>query len=283
MTTPQDKYIKIGNVNIRYWAEGNEGSDVILIHGLGASTDIWMHNIPALAEKHRVYALDLVGFGRSDKPKIKYSASYMAAFINDFITALNIKDASLIGQSFGGGVALMYCLRFPGQVQKLVLADSAGLGRGVPWTMRLATVPLLGESMVMPSRSGMAFVLRYLVYDPAVITTDLIDIYFELNFSLGAVKSVLNVLRACATIHGARPDVLGPVIKNLDKINIPTLIIWGREDRLFPVRHARFAREKIPDSHLYIFERCGHMPNFERPGEFNSLVLNFLGGNPLHK
>jgi 4,5:9,10-diseco-3-hydroxy-5,9,17-trioxoandrosta-1(10),2-diene-4-oate hydrolase len=95
------------------------------------------------------------------------------------------------------------------------------------------------------------------------------------------VKTVLKVLRACATIRGARRDVLDPVIKNLDKITIPTLIIWGREDRLFPVSHACFAREKIPDSYLYIFERCSHMPNFERPAEFNSLVLNFLGGNPL--
>jgi 4,5:9,10-diseco-3-hydroxy-5,9,17-trioxoandrosta-1(10),2-diene-4-oate hydrolase len=278
---PQDKYIKIGDVNTRYWAEGDEGSNVILIHGLGASADIWMHNISALAKKHRVYAPDLVGFGRSDKPRVKYSPSYMTAFINDFMTALNIKNACLIGQSLGGGVALLHHLRFPGRVQKLVLADSAGLGREMPWAMRLATVPLLGESMVMSSRSGMAFVLRYLVYDPKVITDELIDIHFEFNFSLGAVKSVLNVLRACATIHGARPDVLDPVMKNLDKIKIPTLIIWGREDRLFPVRHACFAREKIPDSYLYILERCGHIPNFERPAEFNSLVLNFLSGDPL--
>ncbi|MGZ6237135.1 MAG: alpha/beta fold hydrolase, partial [Syntrophales bacterium] len=254
---PQDKYIKIGDVNTRYWAEGDEGSNVILIHGLGASADIWMHNISALAEKHRVYAPDLVGFGRSDKPKVKYSPSYMAAFIDDFMTSLNIKDACLIGQSLGGGVALLHYLQFPGRVQKLVLADSAGLGREISWAMRLATVPLLGESMMVPSRSGMAFVLRYLVYDPAVITDELIDIHFELNFSLGAVRTVLNVLRACATIHGARPDVLDPVMKNLNKIKIPTLIIWGREDRLFPVRHARFAREKIPDAYLYIFERCG--------------------------
>ncbi len=206
----------------------------------------------------------------------------MADFINDFMTALDIKDACLVGQSLGGGIVLMHQLRFPGSVQKLVLVDSAGLGREMPLVMRLATVPILGESMVMPSRSGVAFVLRQLVYDPAVITDELIDIHFELNFSLGAVKSILNVLRACATIRGARPDVLDPVINNLDKIRIPTLIIWGREDRLFPVSHACFAREKIPDSHLYIFERCGHMPNFERPEEFNSVVLNFLSGNPLH-
>jgi len=283
MTMPQDKYIKIGDINTRYWAEGDKGSNVILIHGLGASADIWMHNISALAEKHRVYAPDLVGFGRSDKPKVKYSPSYMAAFISNFMTALNIKDACIIGQSLGGGIALMHYLRFPGSVQKLVLADSAGLGREMPWAMRLATIPLLGESMLIPSRSGMALVLRYLVYNPAVITDELIDIHFELNFSLGAARTILNVLRACATIHGVRPDVLDPIMKNLDKIEIPTLIIWGREDRLFPVRHACFAREKIPDSYLHIFERCGHIPNFERPEEFNSLVLDFLSGNPLHK
>ena len=279
---PQDRYIKIGNINTRYWAEGDKGSNVILIHGLGASADIWMHNISALAEAQRVYAPDLVGFGRSDKPDVKYLPSYMAAFINDFMTTLNIENACLVGMSLGGGVALQYQLQFPGKTQKLVLVDSAGLGREVPLAMRLATVPLMGELMLSPSRAGMAFVLKQLVYDPAVITDALIDLYFGLNFSQGAAKTLISVLRACATMHGARPDVLDPIINNLDNIKIPTLIIWGREDRLFPVGHACFAREKIPDSYLYIFDQCGHMPNFERPDEFNSLVLNFLGGNPLH-
>jgi 4,5:9,10-diseco-3-hydroxy-5,9,17-trioxoandrosta-1(10),2-diene-4-oate hydrolase len=279
---PQDRYIKIGDVNTRYWVEGDKGSNVVLIHGLGASADIWMHNISAIASGYRVYAPDLVGFGRSDKPDAQYAPSYMAAFINDFMTALNIENASIIGMSLGGGVALEYQLQHPGSVHKLVLVDSAGLGREMPLAMRLATAPVMGELMLSPSRAGMAFVLRHLVYDPAVITDDLIDLYYELNFSQGAAKTVLAVLRACATIRGARPDVLDPVIKNLGNIKIPTLIIWGREDRLFPVGDACFAREKIPDSYLYILERCGHMPNFERPGEFNSVVLNFLGGQPLH-
>jgi len=279
---PQDRYIKIGNVNTRYWAEGDKGPNVILIHGLGASADIWMHNISAISSGYRVYAPDLVGFGRSDKPDVKYSPSYMAAFINDFMTALDIENACFMGLSLGGGVALQYTLQFASTVQRLVLVDSAGLGREIPLAMRLATVPVMGELMLSPSRAGMAFVLKQLVHDPAVITDDLIDLYFELNFSQGAAKTVLALLRACATIHGARPDVLDPVMKNLNNIKIPTLIIWGREDRLFPVGHACFAREKIPDSYLYIFERCGHMPNFEKPEEFNSVVLNFLGGHSLH-
>ena len=283
MTVPQDRYINIGEVNTRYWAEGNVGANVVLIHGLGASADIWMHNIRALSEGYRVYAPDIVGFGRSEKPDVKYLPSYMAAFINDFMTALNIENACLVGMSLGGGVALQYQLQFPGKVQKLVLVDSAGLGREMPLAMRLATIPVLSELMLSPSKTGMAFVLKQLVYDPAVITDDLIDLYFELNFSQGAVKTVISVLRACSTIHGARPDVLDPIINSLDNIRIPTLIIWGREDRLFPIGHACFAREKIPDSYLYIFDRCGHMPNFERPEEFNSVVLNFLGGHSLHK
>jgi pimeloyl-ACP methyl ester carboxylesterase len=282
MTMPQDKYIKIGTINTRYWAEGDKGSNVILIHGLGASADIWMHNILALAKSHRVYAPDLVGFGRSDKPKVIYSPPYMAAFINDFIKALNIGNACLIGLSLGGGLALQYLLQFPGNVQRLVLVDSAGLGREVPLAMRLATVPLMGELMLSPSRAGMAFVLRQLVYDPAIITNDLIDLYFELNFSEGAAKTVLSVLRTCATIRGGRADVLDPIIRNLDSVKIPTLIIWGREDRLFPLGHAFSAREKMPEAHLYILDRCGHMPNFERPEEFNSLVLNFLDGHSFH-
>jgi 4,5:9,10-diseco-3-hydroxy-5,9,17-trioxoandrosta-1(10),2-diene-4-oate hydrolase len=282
MKMPQDKYIKIGDINTRYWAEGDKGSNVILIHGLGASADIWMHNISAIAERYRVYAPDLVGFGRSGKPKVKYSPSYMSAFIDDFMTALNIEIACLIGLSLGGGMALQYQLQFPEKVEKLVLVDSAGLGREMPLAMRLATVPVMGELMLSPSRAGIAFVLKQLVYDPAVITNDLIDLYFELNFSQGASKTILSVLRTCSTMRGARPEVLDPVMNNLDNIKIPTLIVWGRDDRLFPVGHACFAREKIRDSYLYILERCGHMPNFERPEEFNSMVLNFLGGNPLH-
>ncbi|HUH65321.1 MAG TPA: alpha/beta fold hydrolase [Syntrophales bacterium] len=282
MATPQDRYIKIGNINTRYWEEGHGGPAVVLIHGLGASADIWMHNISALAESHRVYAPDLVGFGRTEKPDVTYSPSYIAAFLDDFMTALGIEYPILIGLSLGGGVALQYTLQFPGRVDRLVLVDSAGLGRELPLPMRLATIPLLGELMLTPSRSGMAFVLRQLVYDPSVITDGLIDLYCELNFSERASKTVLFVLRACATVGGARSEVIDPILKNLGNITIPTLVIWGREDHLFPLGHACSAVEKIPDSHLYIFDRCGHMPNLERPKEFNSLVLKFLDGHALH-
>ncbi len=279
---PQDRYIRIGDINTRYWAEGSGGSPVILVHGLGASAEIWMHNVPALAERHCVYVPDLVGFGLTDKPKVKYSPSYLVAFLDDFMKALNINQACLVGMSLGGGLALQYALRFPGKLRKVVLVDAAGLGKEMTFIMRLVTIPLIGELMVRPNRPGMAFVLKRCVYDPAVITDDLIELYCKLDSLPGARRAILSVLRTCSSIRGGRAEILDPIIKNLDSIKIPALIVWGRDDHILPVEHACFARGELPDARLHIFEHCGHMPNFERPREFNDLVLKFLGDDPLN-
>lgn len=279
---PPDKYIRIGNINTRYWEEGKEGSTIILIHGLGASAEVWMYNVSALAERHRVYVPDLVGFGRTDKPGVTHSPSCMAAFIDDFMAAFSISRACLVGNSFGGGVALQYALQFPGKLQKLVLVDSAGLGRELPFIMRLATIPLVGELMMQPNRMGMSFLLKRCVYDAAVITDALVDLYYKLDSSPEARKSILSVLRSSATIFGGCADVLDPIIKNLSNIKIPALIVWGRQDRILSVKHACFAAEKLPDARLHIFDQCGHMPNFERPREFNALVLDFLNDHTLN-
>ncbi len=282
VTLPPDKYIRIGDINTRYWSEGEKGSPVIFVHGLGASAEIWMHNVSAIAEEHRVYVPDLVGFGLTDKPEVTYSPTFMAAFINDFMTALSINRACLVGNSLGGGLALQYTLQFPGKVEKLVLVDSAGFGREMAFIMRLATIPLVGEMMMQPSRMGMAFVLKRCVYDQAVITDDLVDLYYKLDSSPEARMSILSVLRSSATIFGGSADVLDPIIKNLGNIGVPTLIIWGRQDRILPFKHACFAAEKLPNARLHIFDQCGHMPNFERPQEFNDLVLNFLNDHTLN-
>ena len=279
---PQDKYVTIGDIKTRYWAEGEKGSPVILIHGLAASAEVWMHNVYALAEKHRVYVPDLVGFGLSDKPNVKYTPSYMAEFINGFMAALNITNASLVGHSLGGGVALQYTLHFPDKVHKLVLVDSAGLGKEMTFFMRLVTIPLVGELIVRPIRMGIAFVLKQCVYDAAVITEDMIDLYYKLTSLPGAVRSIISILRANATIFGGRTEVLDPIAQNLVNIKFPVQIIWGQQDGILPIKHAYFAREKLPTARFHIYDQCGHMPNFERPQEFNTLVLNFLNDDILN-
>jgi len=140
---PQDKYIKIGAINTRYWHQGDQGAPVILIHGLGVSADIWMHNIEALAQRYRVYVPDVIGFGKTDKPDTEYTAALFATFINDFMSALNIEKPTLIGNSLGGGIALQYTLLYPDKVDKLVLVDSAGLGIDASLPLRCGWYPFL--------------------------------------------------------------------------------------------------------------------------------------------
>ena len=273
---PKDHYIKVGNINTRYWALGDRGSPVILVHGLGASADIWMHNVETLAAQHRVYVPDLVGFGRSDKPSVTFTPAYAIQFINDFMNALNIEHASLVGQSLGGGISLLYTLQFPNKVDKLVLVDSAGLGKETIFTLKLMSLPIIGELMSRPSRMQVSLFFKLAVRNPAVITKDIIETYYEFFSQPGAQKFLLNVVRSIVNVHGGRKDLLSPILKDLQKITAPTLIIWGKQDRVLPLKHAYFAREQLPNSSIHILDHCGHIPNLERPDEFNKVVLEFL-------
>lgn len=274
--TPQDQYTGVGQINTRFWALGDEGGTVVLIHGIGDSVEAWTLNINALAEHYRVYAMDLVGFGHSDKPSVPYSFSYLAQFVNDFMEAQSIDQACLIGNSLGGGVALQFAIQFPDKVEKLVLVASSGLGKEVNLLFRLPTLPLIGEWLTRPSRKGTAQILKECVYDPALVTNELVEFYYQLDTLPGAQKSFLSMLRAGCNLHGLRDDVIRPILDNLATITAPTLIVWGQQDRILPVAHAHMAEKRIPNARLHIFDPCGHLPQLERAEEFNTLVLEFL-------
>ncbi len=273
---PEDRYIKIGNSKIRYWALGNKGTPVILIHGLGASADIWMYNVEALAKQHQVYALDLVGFGRSDKPGPSFSPFDYTSFLDDFINALNIDRVSLVGQSLGGGIALHYAIQFPKKVDKMVLVDNAGLGKEVSWTLRLISLPLMGELFSHPSRRGIEIFFKLAVLNRALVTKDFVELYYDIFSQPGFQQYFLRILRQIVNICGAREEILGPIMNNLQKITQPVLIIWGAQDRVLPLKHAYCAKEKLRNAKLKIMEGCGHIPFFERSDEFNRAVLAFL-------
>ena len=273
---PEDRYIKVGNLKTRYWALGDKGTAVILIHGLGASADIWMYNVESLAKQHRVYVPDLVGFGRSDKPGPSFSPFDYTRFLDDFINILNMDRVSLVGQSLGGGIALHYALQFPQKVNKLVLVDNAGLGKEVIWTLRWMSLPLVGELFSYPSRKGVEIFFKLAVRNRALITKDFVELYYDIFSRPGFQKFFLRILRQIVNLRGAREEILDPIMNNLYKITHPVLIIWGEKDRVLPLKQGTLGKEKLPNAKLKIMEGCGHIPFFERSDEFNELVLKFL-------
>jgi pimeloyl-ACP methyl ester carboxylesterase len=272
----QDQYIKVAGINTRFWVLGERGNTLILIHGLGDSLETWVHNIQPFAECHRVYAIDLVGYGRSDKPQATYSGEYFAQFVNGFMEAQGIHRCTLIGNSMGGGVSLRFVTRFPRKVDKLVLEDSVGFGKEIGICIRLATLPFVGKLPIRPSRKTVALFLNRCAYDPTRIPDELVERVYQMVSLPGAKDSILSTLRASCNLGGIRRDILQPILDSLSSITAPTLIVWGRQDRVLPLAHARVAKRKMPNAQLHIFESCGHAPHLERPEEYNRVVLEFL-------
>jgi 4,5:9,10-diseco-3-hydroxy-5,9,17-trioxoandrosta-1(10),2-diene-4-oate hydrolase len=273
---PADQYVKVGQVSTRFWQVGAEGSTVVLVHGLAGSMEVWALNIEDLSKHHRVFALDLVGFGRTDKPSVSYSGANLARFLNDFMATQGIESASVIGHSLGGGVGLEFALQYPEKLEKLVLVASSGLGRECAVSLRLCTLPLAGEILSRPSRKGTARFIRRCVRDPSLVTDEIVDEAWKLSALPGAQKTFLATLRDNANLRGVKAETVRTIVEGLDTITAPTLIVWGRDDRLLPVAHAFVAERGIPNSRLTVIQACGHSPQLERPSEFNALVTEFL-------
>jgi 4,5:9,10-diseco-3-hydroxy-5,9,17-trioxoandrosta-1(10),2-diene-4-oate hydrolase len=272
----EDQYVDVGEVRTRYWTLGDEGPPLVLIHGIGASMESWAANVHPLAKTHRVYALDLVGFGSSDKPTAPYTLSFLAQFVGDFMESQDIARASIIGHSLGGGVALKLALEHAEKVDQLVLVSSAGLGREGHIFFRLGSLPLVGEYLTHPNRERTAQFLEEMFHDPEMVTEELVDLHYDLMSRPGAQEAYLSTLRSIATVFGTRRTVLRSVVDNLDQIAAPTLVVWGEQDEILPVAHAHVAAEAIPNARLHIFQKCGHFVPMEKAEAFNVLVSQFL-------
>jgi len=278
MQVPQDQYLKVGNINTRFWVSGDKGTPVILVHGLGGSIENWVRNIDALAQRHRVYALDLKGFGRTDKTPLLRDLDELTQFIGDFMEAQHIAKASLVGNSMGGGLVLSLAIQSPQKVDKLVLVDNAGMGREVITDFKVVSIPVLGELLSRTSRKSVANLWRKIVFDPSLVTEKLVEETYKLATLPGAKKALLATARAGINIRGQRRRGIRPLMEAAAKIGVPALIIWGQQDKIIPVAHAHIAVKTIPHARLEIFDNCGHMPQLEYPDKFNAMVLDFLAG-----
>lgn len=271
---PEDQYVWVGDIKTRYWRLGDRGTAILLLHGIGSCVETWTLNMLALAQHHQVYAVDLVGSGRSDKPPGAYALTDLTAFVKAFMEVLAIDRPSLIGNSMGGGIALQFALTYPQDVAALVLVNSLGLGQRISPSLQLANLPIV-DKLYQPTRISTALFLKQIVFDQSLVTDDWIDLYHEILTLPGAKEALFAQIRANIGWRGVRPSLYRPILDRLQTIEIPTLVVWGKQDPVLPVSQAQ-AAQRLPNVRLHLFDACGHWTHLEKAKEFNAQVLEFL-------
>lgn len=267
--------VEIGGTAVNYVdiGSGDAGPPIVFVHGLGGAWQNWLENIPRAAEERRVLALDLPGFGHSEMPRGEISVPAYGRCVEEFCDQLGLEQIVLVGNSMGGFVAAETTIQFPSRVERLALVSAAGLSitnlmrRPAQTWGRVAAV--LGSYGAVNSR--------------AAITRPVIR-----HLSLGFVMRHPTRLRAdlCwEQVHAAGTPGFRPALDalldydfrdRLDEISCPTLIVWGTEDMLVPVKDADEYERIIPNARKILMKDTGHVPMLERPTKFNDCLMEFL-------
>lgn len=249
-----------------------QGDPVLLIHGFNLDWHTWTRNLDALAAHFQVYAPDLWGQGFSTREPLDYGYPLFSEQILMFMDALGIEKASLVGHSMGGGAAIVFSLHNPQRVEKLVLLDSAGIPNPLPFRSKVFKLPGVAEFLLsLPTDR----IRRKNLVDIWVHNADLLSDRYYAEFTRyqkiqGTTEALLSILRRDFF------NTLSDEIRSLGELDIPTLIIWGREDRSLPVRCAEVMHRLLPGSRLEVLDQAGHLANFDRSETFNRLVIDFL-------
>ena len=256
-----------------------QGPPVVLIHGIAGRAAQWDQTMVQLAEHHTVIAPDLLGHGESAKPRGDYSLGAFASGVRDLLIGLDIEGATVVGHSLGGGIAMQFAYQFPERCQRLVLVASGGLGQDVHPVLRAATLP--GSELVLPLIAH-----EKLLEIAALVPRALGKIGLRTGPDIAEMArgyaSLSNAEGRAAFIHTVRAviDPMGQRISATDRIyltsKMPTLIVWGRRDRIIPVEHAEPAHAGMPGSRLELFDDAGHFPHLEDPLRFARTLARFF-------
>lgn len=252
---------------------GGDGSVVVLLHGSGPGVSAWTNwkrVMPALADRFRVVAPDLAGFGYTErKPDLQYDIKLWSKHLIGFLDALQLPKVSLIGNSFGGSLALATAARFPERFERLVLM-------GTPCDKFNMTPGLRAGWDYVPSREAMRATMAHFPYDPATITDELVEDRYQASLIPGAQEGLRKLLVE-PRAEGETP-LSGMPEAVAAGIELPTLILHGREDRVIPVEMGLKLGRAMPNAQFHMFGRCGHWVQAERFPEFVALTRDFLAG-----
>ena len=254
--------------------QAGAGPLLILLHGLGTSSETWLPTIRELADRFTVIAPDLAGHGRASGAPLRGSVEPLVKALDDLCAKLGLESAAVVGHSLGGLVAVRFALNHPDRVSHLVLVDAGGIGEEMSWLLRLAAIPVLGRLVFGPSRLWLRHYNDRLSVPRGTIDTNLLRSIHQSR----ALHVTAEFMRRAV---GSSADLLGPVesaylLPRLGEIAAPVLVMWGEQDRLFPVAQLEGVRETCPLVEIHTFPDVGHWPYAEVPDEFNAALIDFL-------
>jgi pimeloyl-ACP methyl ester carboxylesterase len=263
----EEKDVDVGGIMTHCLIAGPVNAPhVVFVHGLGGSLTTWSLNLPAFAGQFRICALDLIGAGSSAKPTTNYSIPALAAFLARFLDTLGPEwqHVSIIGHSLGGAVALAFAAGNPGRVARLVLVDSAGLGREIDPTV-------LDSMSSEPTLENVRSELTHFFARPGLVQQALVDQLYQQRLQPGAHEALVATADAAFSSGQQQIDLRD----TLEGLNIPVLVVWGEVDAVIPVAHAQEGK-RAPQGRIEVFTGSGHCPHIERADAFNELVRTFL-------
>jgi pimeloyl-ACP methyl ester carboxylesterase len=271
------RYLELHGDRIAY-REAGQGHALLLIHGMAGSSATWREIIPQLSKKYRVIAPDLLGHGMSAKPRGDYSLGAFAVFLRDLLDELGVASATVVGQSLGGGIAMQFTHQHRDYCERLALIGSGGLGPELSPVLRILSAP--GAELVLPvvapqpvlnvgNKVG-SWLASAGIRAPRA--SEMWQAYCSLS-DAGTRQAFLRTLRSVV-------DYRGQAVSALNKLHVaaglPTILIWGDQDRIIPVAHAYAAHDALDGSRLEVLEGVGHFPHAEAPTAVADILEDFI-------
>jgi pimeloyl-ACP methyl ester carboxylesterase len=268
------KRIEVMDATVNYCEMGEGGTPIVFVHGLAGCWQNWLENIPHFARSQRVVALDLPGFGDSPMPPWEVTISNYGKLVDEFCRRLNLHSSVLVGNSMGGFISAEVAIAQPQWVDKLVLVSAAGISsvyvRRAPAEAIGRLLAAMGPlSTKLRERALRRWRLRYALYKNVFHSAHELRPELLWEFSNGAAGA--------PAFMAALTALLGyDHIDRLEEVRVPTLIVWGRNDRVIPAADALEFERHLSDSELVVFDHTGHVPMAERPVRFNRLLERFM-------
>ncbi|GEO86979.1 MULTISPECIES: alpha/beta fold hydrolase [Alphaproteobacteria] len=267
-------YLDAGGIRTRYLAAGDEGQPLlILIHGTGGHAEAYSRNLAAHAEHFRTYAIDLVGHGWSDKPKLDYEIADYARHVIAVIKALGHQKAHISGESLGGWVAAWMAVHHPEWVDRVVL-NTAGGWTAYPEVMeRISRLTM--EAVTDPSPVRIRTRLEFLMQDHSKVNDDLVEVRRAI-YSQPGYPDIMKRILCLQQMDIRRRNMFSAA--DSASIKAPTLVLWTSHDPTAAPEEGRKIADAIPGAQFHVMNECGHWPQFEDPETFNRIHLDFLLG-----